>query len=86
MERLLGFEVTTPISGTTKEFVFDTGHEEITVPKKEFDDSVKPGHKLHISLTSGNKKYAVTCIIEKVDEIVSYDFTGIMWPATDEED
>ena len=87
MERLLEYEVTTPISGTTREFVFATGNEEITVPKKEFDEAVKPGHKLHIALTSGNKKYAVTCMIEKVEEIMSYDFTGIMmWPATDEED
>lgn len=87
MERLLEYEVTTPISGTTSEFVFDTGHEDITVSKKEFDEAVKPGHKLHIALTSGNKKYAVTCVIETVEEIMSYDFTGIMmWPATDEED
>lgn len=86
MERLLEFEVTTPISGTTREFVFDTGNEDITVSKKEFDEAVKPGHILHIALTSGNKKYAVTCMIEKVEEIMSYNFTGILWPATDEED
>lgn len=86
MERLLEYEVTTTISGTTREFAVDTGNEEIMVAKKEFDEAVKPGHKLHITLTSGNKKYAVTCMIEKVEEIMSYDFTGIMWPAIDEED
>ena len=82
------YDVTSPISGsTTSEFVFDTADcEEMTVPKKKFEDAVKPGHRLHIALTSGNKKYAITCMIEKVEEIASYDFTGILWPATDEED
>lgn len=81
------YDVAGPISGsTTSEFVFDTSDVEMTVPKKEFEDAVKPGHRLHIALTSGNKKYAITCMIEKVEEIMSYDFTGIMWPATDEED
>lgn len=87
MERILEWEITTPVSGTTREFTFDTSNcEEITVPKKEFDEAVLPGHRLHICLTSGNKKYAITCMIEKVDEIMSYDFTGIVWPTTNKED